>query len=44
MGTSATTKISRKEFGVSGAPAMVGDEVSIVLDVELAKPAQQKPE
>jgi polyisoprenoid-binding protein YceI len=44
MGASATTKISRKDFGVSGAAMMVGDEVSIVLDVELAKPAQQKSE
>ncbi|HYK88924.1 MAG TPA: YceI family protein [Acidobacteriota bacterium] len=42
MGASASTKISRKDFGVSGAPAMVGDEVSILLDVELVKPAQQK--
>ncbi len=40
MGASASTKISRKDFGVSGAPAMVGDEVSIILDVELVKPAQ----
>ena len=42
MGASATTRISRKDYGVSGAPAMVGDEVSIVLDVELVKPAQPK--
>ena len=42
MGASASTRISRKEFGVSGAPAMVGDEVSIVLDVELVMPAQPK--
>jgi polyisoprenoid-binding protein YceI len=40
MGASASTKISRKDFGVSGAPAMVGEEVSIVIDVELVKPAQ----
>ncbi len=40
MGASASTKISRKDFGVSGAPGMVGDEVSIILDIELVKPAQ----
>jgi polyisoprenoid-binding protein YceI len=39
MGASAATKVNRKDFGVSGAPAMVGDEVSITLDVELVKPA-----
>jgi polyisoprenoid-binding protein YceI len=39
MGASATTKISRKDFGVSGAPSMVGDDISITLDVEVAKPA-----
>lgn len=39
MGASGTTKVNRKDFGVSGASAMVGDEVSITLDVELVKPA-----
>jgi polyisoprenoid-binding protein YceI len=38
MGASATTKINRKEFGVNGYPAMVGDDVSITIDVELVKP------
>jgi polyisoprenoid-binding protein YceI len=38
MGASATTKISRKDFGVSGAAMMVGDEVPITIDLEL-KPA-----
>ncbi len=37
IGASATTKVSRKDFGVSGAPTMVGDEVTITLDVELVK-------
>jgi len=37
MGASATTKISRKDFGVNGAPAMAGDEVSITIDAELIK-------
>jgi len=39
VGASATTKVNRKDFGVNGASAMVGDDVSIVLDVELTKPA-----
>ena len=39
MGASATTKISRKDFGVSGAAMMVGDEIPITIDVEMVKPA-----
>ena len=39
MGASATTKINRKDFGVSGAPTVAGDEVSITIDVELIKEA-----
>ena len=39
MGASATTKISRKDFGVSADAGMVGDEIPITLDVELTKPA-----
>jgi polyisoprenoid-binding protein YceI len=38
IGASATTKISRNDFGVSGAPGAVGDEVTITLDVELIQP------
>jgi polyisoprenoid-binding protein YceI len=38
MGATATTKISRKDFGVNGAAMMVGDEISITIDVELVKP------
>jgi polyisoprenoid-binding protein YceI len=43
MGASATTTISRKDFGVNGAPAMAGDEISITIDAELIKasPAPQ---
>ena len=37
MGAEATTKINRHDFGVNGAPGMVGDDVSIVLDVEMMK-------
>jgi len=39
IGASATTKVNRNDFGVSGAAAMVGDDVSITLDVELTKAA-----
>jgi polyisoprenoid-binding protein YceI len=39
VGASATTTISRKDFGVSALPAMIGDEVQITLDVEMVKPA-----
>jgi polyisoprenoid-binding protein YceI len=39
VGASATTKINRKDFGVNGASTMVGDDISITIDVELTKPA-----
>jgi polyisoprenoid-binding protein YceI len=39
MGASATTKINRQDFGVSGLPGIVGDEITITLDVEMIKPA-----
>ena len=39
MGASATTTISRKEFGVTGGAMMVGDEIPITIDVEMMKPA-----
>jgi polyisoprenoid-binding protein YceI len=38
MGASATTKINRKDFGVNGAAAMVADEITITLDVEMIVP------
>ncbi len=37
MGASASTKINRRDFGVNGAPAMAGDEVTITIDTELVK-------
>jgi polyisoprenoid-binding protein YceI len=37
VGASASTTIKRKDFGVNGAPAMVGDDISITIDVELVK-------
>lgn len=39
MGASATTQLSRKDFSVNGAPGGVGDDVQILLDVEMVKPA-----
>ena len=39
MGASATTKISRKEYGVTGGAMMVGDEIPITIDVEMMQPA-----
>jgi polyisoprenoid-binding protein YceI len=33
-GAEATTKLSRKDFGVNGTPTMVGDEVQITIDLE----------
>jgi len=43
MGASATTKISRKDFGVSGRPGVVGDEVTITIDAELMSAAAPAP-
>jgi polyisoprenoid-binding protein YceI len=37
MGASATTKIRRSDFGIAGLPDIVGDEISITLDVEMIK-------
>jgi len=37
-GASGTTKIIRQDFGVNGAPGVVGDELTISLDVEFFKP------
>lgn len=39
MGASASTQINRKDFGVNGSPGVVGDDVTITLDVEMVKPA-----
>ena len=46
MGASASTKVNRMDFGVSGASAVVGNDVPITIDVELisaAAPATAKP-
>jgi polyisoprenoid-binding protein YceI len=37
MGASATTKIDRTDFGMTAMTAMVGSEVSILIDVELVQ-------
>ena len=35
MGASATTKINRNDFGVTAPPGVVGDEITITLDIEM---------
>jgi polyisoprenoid-binding protein YceI len=37
IGASGTTTVNRRDFGVNGAPSMVGDEISITIDAELMK-------
>lgn len=41
-GASATTKINRQDFGVSADPGMVGDDITILLDLEMTAPAGTK--
>ncbi len=38
IGASATTKITRQDFGISAAPGVVGDEIVITIDTELIQP------
>ena len=38
IGASGSTKINRKDFGVNGAPGVVGDEITITIDAELIQP------
>jgi polyisoprenoid-binding protein YceI len=38
IGASATTKIKRQDFGITGAPGVVGDEITITIDTELIQP------
>ena len=40
MGASATTKVNRMDYGVSGAPGVAGDEITITIDIEMIKPAK----
>jgi polyisoprenoid-binding protein YceI len=37
IGASASTKVNRQDFGIVGAPGVVGDEVTITIDAELAQ-------
>ncbi len=37
MGASAMTKVNRQDFGVSALPGVVGDEITITIDVEMTK-------
>jgi len=38
IGASGSTKITRQDFGVNGAPGVVGDEITITIDTELIQP------
>lgn len=38
IGASATTKITRQDFGIAAAPGVVGDEITITIDAELIQP------
>ena len=38
MGAAATTKITRQDFGITAAPGVVGDEITITIDVEMIQP------
>jgi polyisoprenoid-binding protein YceI len=38
IGASATTRINRHDFGVNGAPGVVGDDITITIDAELIQP------
>lgn len=37
-GAEATAKIDRRDFGITADPGIVGDEVTITLDVEMTQP------
>lgn len=39
MGASATTTVNRTEFGMTGYQGMVGNDVTITIDVEMVKPS-----
>lgn len=38
IGASASTKVNRHDFGVNGAPGVVGDDITITIDAELIQP------
>jgi polyisoprenoid-binding protein YceI len=35
LGASASTAINRRDFGVNGAPGMVGDDIALTIDTEM---------
>lgn len=39
IGASASAKINRQDFGISGAPGVVSDEITITIDAELTQAA-----
>lgn len=39
MGASATAKVNRQDFGISGAPGIVSDDITITIDAELTQAA-----
>ncbi len=42
MGASATTKVKRTDFGVGSSNPMVGEDISITIDIEMVRPATTK--
>lgn len=42
MGASASTKVSRQDFGVGSSGPMIGDEISITIDLEMVQPKAGK--
>ena len=40
MGANATAKINRSDFGMTYGSGMVGDEIQIILDIEMTRPAK----
>jgi polyisoprenoid-binding protein YceI len=43
MGAAGTVKINRQDFGVGSASGMIGDDVTIVIDVEMVKQSGNPP-
>jgi len=37
MGANANTKVNRSDFGITAMPGIVGEEIQIVLDIELTR-------
>ncbi len=43
MGASASTTINRTEFGITGSQGMIGNDITITIDVEMVKPSGETP-